>query len=99
MTIRLNNLKCSAWLQDRPGNHSFLQNNDRPMLGVNLYNNTDQPITITIPPKTAAYCLGMFANEKYAGTQYKVSKDHVTVKLPLNAGAPVFNSATPKPKT
>lgn len=96
MALRIDNVKVSAWLQDRPGNHSFVENQDRPVLGVNLYNPSDQAITITIPPKTAAYLPGLFANSKYAKVQTKLTEKYVTVRLPIGAGSPVFNSGKPK---
>lgn len=93
MATRINNIKVSTWLNDRPGNHSCIENHDRPPLGTNLYNPTDVEITITIPAKSTVYLPGQFVNSKYAGTKIKFTEKHVTVQMPINAGSPQFQSA------
>jgi len=96
MATRIDNVQVSAFLQDRAGNHSYLANQHRPMLGVNLYNPADQDITITIKAKDRVYLPGLFANEKYAHVEAKITKTHVTVKLPIGGNTPVFNSGKAK---
>lgn len=94
--VRIDNLQVSTFLQDRPGNHSFIENQSRPCLGTNLYNPTDADIIITIPAKSRAYLLGQFVNSKYAHVEAKITKTHVTFKLPIGNTTPAFNSGKPK---
>ena len=91
---RITNVMVSMFLNDRDNNHSFIANQSRPPLSVNLYNPGDTPITIVIQPKERAYLPGMFANEKFAHVKTTVNKDKtfVTFKLPVGGNTPVFNS-------
>jgi len=90
-------VQVSAFLQDRPGSHSFIESQTRPMLNINIYNPSDEPLTITIPAKEGLYLPGLFANQKYANVEFKVLKTHVAVKLPIGSGMPVFNSGKAEP--
>ncbi len=96
MAVRLDNVQVSVFLQDRPGTHSFIENQSRPVLAANLYNPSDQDITIVIPAKSRAYLNGVFANTKYAGVDVKVTAKHVTVKMPIGGNTPMFNSGKVK---
>ena len=96
MTTRIDNLMISLFLQDRPGSHSYLANQHRPVLSGSLYNPSDADITITIPAKSRAYLPGLFANEKFAHVETKITAKHVTVKMPIGGNTPMFNSGKPK---
>ena len=96
MATRIDNVQVSAFLQDRAGNHSYLANQHRPVLGINVYNPSDQPITITIAPKDRVYLPGLFANEKYANVGMNITKTHVVAKMPIGGNTPVFNSGKTK---
>lgn len=96
MAVRVDNVQVSAFLQDRAGNHSFIDNPQRPILGVNLFNPSSSDITITIKANDRVYLPGLFANEKYANVETKIGKTHVTVKLPIGGNTPVFNSGKVK---
>ena len=94
--VRIDNVQVSTFLQDRPGNHSFIENQSRPCLGTNLYNPTDQDITIVIPAKSRAYLQGQFANSKYGNVEAKITAKHVTFKCPIGGTVPMFNSGKAK---
>ncbi len=96
MALRLDNVQVSLFLQDRPGTHSFIDNQSRPVLAANLYNPSDHDIVITIPAKSRAYLPGLFANAKYAAVETKVTQKHVTVKMPIGGNTPMFNSGKVK---
>ena len=94
--LRLDNLMVSLFLQDRAGNHSYVLNQSRPMLSGSLYNPSDEDITIVIPAKSRAYLPGLFANEKYAHVETKLTAKFVTAKMPIGGNVPMFNSGKPK---
>jgi hypothetical protein len=94
--VRIENLQVSTFLQDRPGSHDWTANQSRPCLGTNLYNGTDEAITITIPAKSRAYLPGQFDNSKYGGVEAKLTKTHATFKIPIGKSTPAFNSGKPK---
>jgi len=96
MATRIENLQVSLFLNDRPGNHSYIQNQSRPMLSGSLYNPSDADITIVIPAKGRTYLPGLFDNSKYANVETKLTKTAVTVKLPIGGTTPVFNSGKVK---
>lgn len=100
--LRLSNIQVSLFLNDATvgpqASHSWLLNNARPPLGGNLYNPTDQPITIVIPPKSRAYLPGLFANTKYANVKATINKAKTlaTFACPIGGTTPVFNSGKPQ---
>lgn len=96
MATRIENVLVSAFLQDRPGAHSFIENQSRPVLGINIYNPSDAPITITIPAKERVYLNSLFPNAKFGNVKTTVSKTHVTVKMPIGGTVPMFNSGKAK---
>jgi hypothetical protein len=93
---RLDNVLVSLFLQDRPGSHSFIDNQSRPVLSGSIYNPSDSDITIVIPAKSRAYLPGLFANAKFADVKTKVTQKHVTIQLPIGGTVPVFNSGKVK---
>lgn len=96
MATRLDMLAVSTFLQDRPGNHSFIDNQSRPVLGTNLYNPSDADITIVIPAKSRVYLPGQFANTKFANCKVKVTDKFVTIQMPIGGNTPMFNSGKVK---
>lgn len=98
MSTRIDSVQVSTFLQDRPGNHSYIENQSRPMLGTNLYNPSDQDVIIVVKAKSRVYLAGQFDNSKYAGVEAKINaaKTFVTLKLPIGGNKPMFNSGKPK---
>lgn len=67
----------SVFFKNRPGNHNWLENNNRPMVNE----------VTTLPTGQRAY-KDLFWN-KNAG-ELKVTKTHVIIKIPIDVSVPLF---------
>ena len=90
--IRIESLSVSVFFNTRPGSHSWIESQARPIASPSLYNPTDRDITVTIPAKTTAYLPGMFLQDKYGQASASVQDDVITLSQPIDATQPVLKS-------
>jgi hypothetical protein len=91
--IRIESLSVSVFFNTRPGSHSWIESQSRPIASPSLYNPTDRDITITIPAKTTAYLPGMFVQDKYGANASATLEDGViSLMQPIDDTLPVLKS-------
>ena len=89
-------ISVSTFFATKPGPHSFVESQSRPVANTSLYNGTDEDIIIVVPAKTTAYLPGEFLQDKYGQASYKLTAKTITVSQPLGINQPVFKSAKPR---
>ena len=89
-------ISISSFFNTKPGSHSFVESNSRPVISTSIYNPTDAAITITIPAKTVAYLPGQFLQDRYGQASAKVTTKAISVSQPLGLSQPFAKSGKVK---
>jgi len=90
--VRIDNLSVSVFFNTRPGSHSWIESQSRPIASPSLYNPSDQDITFTIPAKTTAYLPGMFLQDKYGHASANLQDNVLSVSQPIDSTQPFLKS-------
>ena len=89
-------ISVSTFFNTKPGSHSFVESNKRPVISTSIYNGTDEDIIIVVPAKTVAYLPGEFLQDRYGQASAKVTKTTISITQPLGLSQPFAKSGKVK---
>jgi hypothetical protein len=86
----------SVHFATKSGTHCWLTNQSVPIASPSLYNHSDSPYILTLPPKVTVYLPGLFLQDKYGDASAKVENDIICLMQPITQTQPVLKSAKAK---
>jgi hypothetical protein len=87
---------ASVHFATKPGAHCWLTNKAVPIASPSLYNHSDSPYILTLPPKVTIYLPGLFLQDKYGDATATVTDDTICLMQPITQTQPVLKSAKSK---